>query len=224
MSRPIDAIELEASLVRNAAPTLAGIKPASLFTFPGAFLSSDGGGADRREALMGAVDACGRKLRGTGICLKVLVWRSCGALIYAYRPRALSAYLGDSRASRPLKRLGYRVDDLDACLARLSGKLAARGKIAVAAFDRSVPCPCKVGRCCDEFPHELGFFLGYPYADVIGFMEHEGRDFILMGPWKVYEDREGALAAFERIRTCTLRWIERYRRGEGLDELAVAFA
>lgn len=224
MTRTIDVPTLEAAIVRNAAPTLAGIKPASLFTFPGAFVTEDASQESRREALLAALDACGRMLESAGIRLRVLVWRSCGALIYLYRPQELLAYLDDPRAARPLARLGYDHRDLEGCLDRLAGTLAARGKRAVSARELAAPCPCEERACRADFPHELGFFLGYPYADVTGFMEHDGHGFILLGPWKVYEDREGALAAFERIRTCTVNWIQRYRRGEGLQELGVACA
>lgn len=41
-----------------------------------------------------------------------------------------------------------------------------------------------------DFPHELGIFLGYPLADVRGFIEHNGKDFLYQGYWKVYENVE----------------------------------
>ena len=40
----------------------------------------------------------------------------------------------------------------------------------------------------EEFPHEMGLLLGYPYEDVKGFMEHEGRDSLYTGYWKVYHN------------------------------------
>ena len=48
----------------------------------------------------------------------------------------------------------------------------------------------KEGRA--EFPHEMGAFLGYPLSDVKGFIEHEGKDFLCSGYWKVYSDETGA--------------------------------
>ena len=38
-----------------------------------------------------------------------------------------------------------------------------------------------------EFPHEIGIFLGYPPADVDGFM-HRKEDCRISGLWKVYDD------------------------------------
>lgn len=37
MTRTIDIPTFQAALVRNCSPTLAGIKPASLFTYPGVY-------------------------------------------------------------------------------------------------------------------------------------------------------------------------------------------
>lgn len=246
MTRNIDTATLEDAIVRNGAPTLDGIKPASLFTFPGTFLA----GADatdleraaahgRRVALLRAMARCRDRLKGTGVRLRVLVWRGCGALIYLYRPALLTAYLSDPRAAVPLQRAGYPVHDVSACLDLLAVRIALRGKhatiargaradaernrtvhgSATEAANAGTPC---AQRC--EFPHELGFFLGYPYADVTGFIEHGGKGFILMGPWKVYQDRAGALAQFERMRASTKRCSERYRHGTRLEELAARIA
>ena len=81
MTRSIDVDSIADALVRNAAPTLAGIKPASLFTFPGRFV----GGAreraavlSRREAFLNALDACRAELAASGVLIRVLVWRHCG--------------------------------------------------------------------------------------------------------------------------------------------------
>lgn len=41
MTREITKQALEAAIVRNCSPMLAGLKPACLFTFPGVFLAED---------------------------------------------------------------------------------------------------------------------------------------------------------------------------------------
>lgn len=46
------------------------------------------------------------------------------------------------------------------------------------------------------FPHEIGLFLEYPLADIEGFIEHQGKDALESGYWKVYGDVEQARAAF----------------------------
>lgn len=47
-----------------------------------------------------------------------------------------------------------------------------------------------------EFPHEIGIFLGYPLADVEGFIRNSGRNYILCGMWKVYHRVKVAESAF----------------------------
>ena len=49
------------------------------------------------------------------------------------------------------------------------------------------------------FPHEIGLFLGYPLADVLGFCALGGACAKLCGYWKVYGDVEYAKACFRRF-------------------------
>lgn len=41
-----------------------------------------------------------------------------------------------------------------------------------------------------DFPHELGLFLGYPIEDVEGFIKENGKNYLYSGYWKVYKDTE----------------------------------
>lgn len=69
-------------------------------------------------------------------------------------------------------------------------------------------------------PHEIGFFLGYPVEDVLGFIEHEGRDYRCLGCWKVYGDVRAAQRSFARYRRCARRCQRLYGTGVPLAELA----
>lgn len=223
MTRTIDAATLELTIVRHCSPTLAAIKPASLFTFPGRFVGAPDANA-RRSAFEKALEQCGAQVAGAGISLRVLAWRDCGALVYVYRADALAAYLADPRAARPLARAGYDTTSLSSCIRTLAARLQARtgrtgGSVPVSS---SAACPCANDACRREFPHELGFFLGYPYADVAGFIRHRGRDYLTAGPWKVYADLEGALDAFERLRRCAADYMRAHQAGCTLAQLAVA--
>lgn len=219
MTRTIDEISLERAIVRHCSPTLAGIKPASLFTFPGDFTAPDAGA--QRSALRAAIDACAHQVAPAGLALRVLAWNPCGALIYVFRPRDLASYLEDPRAARPLERAGYDTGSLERCLATLGERLGALGTRPAKSARDTAPCPCTERGCSREFPHELGFFLGYPYEDVMGFIEHDGRDYLAVGPWKVYADLEGALATFARFRASTARLLHAQRGGCRLGQLAV---
>ncbi|MFR7669766.1 MAG: DUF3793 family protein [Collinsella sp.] len=109
MTRTIDIPTYQTAVVRNCSPTLAGIKPASLFTYPGVYANQNGkpGAAhieERRSRLLAVIAQCNRELQPLGIHMSVLVWRPCGALIYVYRPADLMRYLSDPRAMTALVR------------------------------------------------------------------------------------------------------------------------
>ena len=49
-----------------------------------------------------------------------------------------------------------------------------------------------------QFPHEMGLLLGYPIEDVVGFMEHSGKEYLYSGYWKVYENVPAKKQIFTR--------------------------
>ena len=71
-----------------------------------------------------------------------------------------------------------------------------------------------------EFPHEIGLFLGYPPADVEGFIAHKGAGFLACGGWKAYADPKGALQAFQRNRQCADEFRSLHAQGAPLEALA----
>ena len=235
MTWPIDIQALEQAIVRNCSPTLAALKPASLFTFPGSFTAqapeNQNEASARRQALLEAVKYCQRQVSNAGVAIRILAWKRCGALVYVYRPRELAAYLVDRRAAHPLENEGYRPGDLDACLDELSRRLQNRSSAgakqgtkqsAKQARDESKPCPCSNRVCRSEFPHEIGFFLGYPYEDVIGFIENRGQNYLEVGPWKVYANQNQARRTFARYRRCARIYARSYRSGQSLRRLTVS--
>ncbi len=100
-------------LVRNSAPTLAGLKTASLFTCP----------YDSQEALLDTVRQMNRRLNSKGLRVLPLRFSEKKALIYVYRPRRLSADLSDSAAAQILERCGYDTESCEKCIVRLVQKL-----------------------------------------------------------------------------------------------------
>ena len=66
-----------------------------------------------------------------------------------------------------------------------------------------------------DFPHELGLFLGYPIEDGEGFIKENGKNYLYSGYWKVYKDAELKIRLFknyERVQTEIVRLLY-----EGLD-------
>ena len=232
MTRTIDIPTYQTAVVRNCSPTLAGIKPASLFTYPGVYANQGGkpGAAhieERRSRLLAVIAQCNRELQPLGIHMSVLVWRPCGALIYVYRPADLMRYLSDPRATTALTAEGYDVHNLPASLVHLAARITlASSNAAESAYDSSV-CALARNRHCDtgcmcEFPHEIGYFLGYPYEDVRQFIVQHGENYKVFGPWKVYTNVGQALATFESYRACTQHLTHVYQQGHSLAKLAQA--
>ena len=154
---------------------------------------------ESREQMTQELRQLNARLRQKGLRILPLRWRAGKVLLYLYRPSRLEHDLRNPLAKDLLAECGYKSCDANVCLARLMSRL----------------------RTEEDFPHEVGLFLGYPPADVDGFM-HRKEHYKLCGLWKVYDDVEGALRQFERCRRCTEVYLRRYAQGYSLDRLTVA--
>ena len=182
----------EQVLAAQCAPTLAGVKPASLFRWRGKDLA----------AACRTVAAWGRTVARSGLSVRVLKLcpKDGALLVYVYRERQLAALLADGETQAFLRGAGYRPGGCGDMLTQLSQRL----------------------RCAEEFPHEIGVFLGYPLEDVKGFIRYGGRNFTCCGCWKAYGDPEQAQALFSRYHRCTALYQRLLDRGVPLRELIVA--
>lgn len=179
-------------LATLCAPTLAGLKPASLFRYQPA--------PGQDAAAMAA--AWNAALAPRGVRVRVLKQcpRTGAVLVYVYRPAWVAKLLADPRTLAFLAEEGYAVGEADTLLAQLAERL-----------------------CCEgDFPHEIGVFLGYPLADVIGFIENRGKNFTACGYWKVYTDPAAAQKAFDRYKKCERIYARCYHNGTPIRQLTVA--
>ena len=183
----------ESVLVEQCAPTLVGLKPASLFRYqPG---PSDEGRVPLAR-WKGALAARGIRVRVLKACPRTGAW-----MIYLYREAWITRILCQPEIQDFLRRQGYRPEEgCQAMLTRLSRRLCLE----------------------EDSPHEIGVFLGYPLEDVEGFIRHRGRDFTCCGYWKVYGDAAAAQRRFDCYRRCTRICLERLRRGTALTKLIAA--
>ena len=83
----------EEILIRQGAPTLAGIKTGSLFPCP----------CENREALLSDIRQLNRRLSPKGLCLLPIRFLAGQALLYLYRPAVLRRDLRDARVSELLR-------------------------------------------------------------------------------------------------------------------------
>ena len=70
-----------------------------------------------------------------------------------------------------------------------------------------------------EFPHEVGFFFGYPPEDVFSFIREKGQNYKLVGDWKVYGDGKAALRTFRSYARCRKRLMEQATAGADIVSL-----
>lgn len=120
-------------------------------------------------------------------------------LLYLYRPEYLKRDLKRPEAKRILAEKGYEKKEPAYCLAELVKHLADD----------------------ETFPHEIGLFLGYPPADVRGFMQNPCKGVKCSGCWKVYGNPKEAEQTFARYKHCTAVYCRQAKCGKSLESLVV---
>jgi len=139
-------------------------------------------------------------LNPKGVAARVVAERHGRYFIYVYRNSALQN-LGDSCEVRNfLKGFGYSCFDAESLLNFFQVRMS-----------HSV---------C--FPHEVGVFLGYPLQDVKDFIAYGGKNYKLIGCWKVYNDVPNSMHIFEVYKKCHKIFNERFEQGDSLEQLTVA--
>ena len=179
-------------LATLCAPTLAGLKPASLFRYQPA---PGQDAADMAAAWHAA-------LAPRGVTVRVLKQcpRTGAVLVYVYRPARVARLLAAPRTLDFLAGEGYTPGTADELLDQLAERLCCEG----------------------DFPHEIGVFLGYPLSDVVGFIENSGRNFTCCGCWKSYGDPDAAQKHFDQLSKCTAVYLRLFHSGTPILRLAVA--
>jgi len=180
----------EERLVRNCAPTLAGLKTGSIFTCP----------YHSREQLLESIRTLNLKFAKKGLRLLPLRFSESKALVYLYRPGKLRQDLSQDSAASLLRCHGYDPERCEHCVKQLACKLRSQ----------------------EDFPHEIGLFLGYPVEDVEGFIQKGPDCCKLTGCWKVYGDAESASRKFAQYKKCTQIYCQQHARGAKLERLTVA--
>ncbi|HIY83133.1 DUF3793 family protein [Rubneribacter sp.] len=205
---------LERKLVHHCTPTLAAIKPANLFTcrssLSPAARRSPGrptAAALRDDELSSALRVCRAKLAPRGVRIEVLARRASGALVYVYRPALLARAVQEKRVAAFLRAEGYNPASLSACIEKLHRRICG------------TDLQSQLTGCC-SFPHEIGFFLGYPYEDVVGFIENKGENYLCSGCWKVYAKERDARSCFCCYKECTAEYERLFSEGVPIECLA----
>lgn len=142
-----------------------------------------------------------KQLGKKGVFLYVIRKREASALVYVYRYGLLSDRLWDPEINNFLKKYGYSENiSVANALHRLRTRFAR----------------------CDQFPHEVGIFLGYPLEDVVGFIENAGKNSKCTGCWKVYCNECDARRTFAKYKKCKDIYMGLWNSGKSVKQLTVA--
>ena len=127
----------------------------------------------------------------------LLLDRQCETvLLLIYSPVALQRHLEQDPCRQILQQQGYPLKSLDQQLLFLQSRLAEG----------------------QDFPHEIGLFLGYPPRDVLAFQQNQGRCCKLCGYWKVYSGLCRARLLFRRYDSCRDYLCSRVAQGETIPQ------
>ena len=140
------------------------------------------------------------KLAGKGIRAIPLRKFNGKTLVYVYRPSKLKKDLNNEQAITILQNMGYFDENVNVCIRNL-----------VKRFKEN-----------EDFPHEIGLFLGYPPEDVCGFINNSGSGYKCVGCWKVYGDANKAKKTFDKYERCRKVCTSLIEKGYGLEKIAVS--
>ena len=143
-------------------------------------------------------------LKDTDICYAILNQAGDRYLVLFYREEAFTAYLNHSEVKEFLYRYGYDNCVIDNVMNHL------KKRIALFFGDD------------EKFPHEMGVVLGYPIADVEGFIAYGGRNCLFSGYWKVYDNLQQAKRTFgmyDRAKVCA---VNEFVAGKPIEKIACA--
>ena len=104
---------LENRIIEHCAPTLAGIKSASLFNY---FHAGE-------KVVQEELNEVNALLNEKGVYVEALLWREKSVLIYTYRPKQLQKELELPGVMRLLAKYGYQNCKADECICYLKKRL-----------------------------------------------------------------------------------------------------
>ena len=134
----------EEILIRQGAPTLAGIKTGSLFPCP----------CEDRDALLMDIRRLNRLLVPKGLCLLPIRFRGGQALLYLYRPAELRRDLKNRLAAEILRQAGYSGGGCARCVAKLARRFRESGEF-----------PHEVGLFLSYPPEDVQGFIDHRAED-----------------------------------------------------------
>ena len=118
-----------------------------------------------------------------------------------YLRSGLTEYLAKEDVKRLMERFGYHAMKLERILERVSEKYTSH-------MDGT-----------GGFPHEIGLLLGYPPADVLGFIRNNGQNYLCTGYWKVYSNQSECKRIFRGYSQARERLIHMVSHGMRIGDI-----
>ena len=138
---------------------------------------------------------------GTAVPCYMLYESSEKTTFLLYLRPGLMEYLAETDVKRLMERFGYHAMKLERILERVSEKYTSH-------MDGT-----------GGFPHEIGLLLGYPPADVLGFIQNNGRNYLCTGYWKVYSNQSECKRIFRGYSQAREMLIHMVSRGMGIGDI-----
>lgn len=151
------------------------------------------------SSLEGEIASWNAVLEKKGVRMLLLQENGDRALILVYRPEMVERCTEQCEVKQFLRTLGYPSCFTQGTMQHLQTRMQNG----------------------EEFPHEIGLFLGYPFEDVCSFIDNKGCNGVCDGCWKVYKDVSSAQKTFDRFKKCTTVYLEQHAKGKPLQDLVV---
>lgn len=144
-------------------------------------------------------------LKKTGIIHYRLLRQDEKTTFLLFRKLQLATHLNDPDVQRILKANGYE-------------------DVSLGGILRTFQCRYQTYMERGEgFPHEMGLLLGYPVEDVVGFIEHKGKNYLYSGYWKVYENVASKMKLFEAYENAKEELIVLLANGHGIRSIIQSY-
>ena len=193
------------TFVRCAAGVIAYVKPAALFSFAShKSCSSCASLICTDPTLRAFLCNATHELSLFGVTLLATSAISGGKVSFvAYRPELVEGILAKPEHCEFLATFGHSTESAQALMKSMRSKIFAFHARKAA------------------FPHEIGLVLGYPLADVQGFMN--GQSELFTGAWKVYDNTEETRLRLEQLKNAEDHCKLRFYQGESLAQILSSY-
>ncbi len=179
----------EHTVLHCTAPSLCGIKPASLLSV-------------NQETLFNQyakILEWSSELKNQNIFIKIIRRSKSLYLIFIYDKSLLEKTIFSIQTQKYLIQKNYDLSlGFDAVLGELLYRLSS----------------------VQEFPHEIGIFLGYPLEDVLGFEVNSGCNCKYCGFWSVYGNVEDAKIKMKEFKECSKKCCSLLDKGEEIPAIS----